>query len=637
MSYIKSMIKQYKRHKARGTDLNSAKLLEQAETVRHLLGKTHQKDFELIRLALFEEMVTAEDIETFFNKYQATEKTISFINFLIENEVLSQETHKSLKKMYLSVSTEHPSCFFEKDTFVSKRRKRKHGSETTRSSTASTGNKTKIEDSILQQLLLSLEIINMVQLSECISIQVDLQLQGQFKPLSEIVIEEGYLTEQYIDNLKYFRDEDGESIIVDYEIIDIIGEGGLAIVYLGRSVHDNQSVAIKVFAPGNSDTSSTIARFMREAEAAKKLDHPNIVKANDFGSIHGIYYLVMENISGLSLSQIISRMGRLEEQKALAILEQIAGALTYAWQNGIIHRDIKPGNILSDGDIMKICDLGLAKAIDAGTDLTQEGSIVGTPQYMSPEQFQPEKKIDYRTDIYSLGVTFYVMLTGKLPFGVSTKIGLAQAHIAQEPQDLEKHNVHVSKPTRALLYKMMSKDREKRAQSQTELIEDIQNVLEGKFPKNTPSSLGKGFAGKIIMIAFFLLIVLSGVFSFKFFIKPSKPIRLLSITPHSQNVIFTEKVHISGTFFCTDLDYVTINDQQASISRKNNILKFSIMLPLKLGKNDLQILIASRDTRKKIFQYRLVRKILDRTPPKIVLLSQKGYTKRKEMFFSKIL
>ena len=247
----------------------------------------------------------------------------------------------------------------------------------------------------------------------------------------------------------------------------------------------NETVALKVFAPGTSENSSTIARFIREAQAAKKLDHPNIVKAYEVGSVHGIYYLVMEYVSGLTLSQIISKIGRLEEQKALDILEQITNALTYAWEQNIIHRDIKPGNILSDGRQVKICDLGLAKALESEIELTQEGSILGTPQFMSPEQFQADRELDFRTDIYSLGVTFYVMLTGSLPFSPSTKIGLAQAHIAQTPPALEKFNCKVSSATKALLHKMLAKDPARRAHEKRELLEDIKRVRAGNYPKNT--------------------------------------------------------------------------------------------------------------------------------------------------------
>lgn len=346
----------------------------------------------------------------------------------------------------------------------------------------------KIEDAILQHLLLSLKIMDMSQLSECMSEQVDLQLQGTDKSLAEIIVDRGHVDRECIQNLRNLRDLKGKSLIPGYEVVKTTGKGGITIVYLGRS-NAGETVALKVFAPGTSENSSTIARFIREAQASKRLDHPNIVKAYEVGSVYGIYYLVMEYVSGLSLAQIISKIGRLQEKKALDILEQIAGALTYAWEQNIIHRDIKPSNILSDGETVKICDLGLAKALESEIQLTQEGSILGTPHYMSPEQFQSDKELDFRTDVYSLGVTFYVMLTGSLPFTPGTTAGLAQAHIGQAPPPLEKFGCEVSKPAWALLMKMLAKEPLKRCREKGELLEDIQRVRHGKYPQNTSAPL----------------------------------------------------------------------------------------------------------------------------------------------------
>ena len=384
--------------------------------------------------------------------------------------------------------------------------------------------KTKIEDAILQHLLLSISIMDMSQFSQCMSTQVDLQLHGQSKSLAEIIVEEGYVEPAQMENLRLLRDKDGKSLLPAYEVIRPLGEGGVAIVYLARHITTNKTVALKVFAPSMSNNSSAIIRFMREAEAAKRLDHPNIVKADDFGTIYGIYYLAMEYIPGLSLSQIIYKVGRLEEKRALEILYQLAEALTYAWKQNIIHRDVKPGNILSDGEVFKICDLGLAKALEAEIQLTQEGNLIGTPQFMSPEQFQPEKDLDFRSDIYSLGVTFYVMLSGQLPFNANTKLGLAQAHLMKDPPPLERFDVRVSKPTRALLAKMMAKDPNLRCHEKDELLEDIWRVQQGKYPRHTSATpgLAKTLAIVTSLLLLLALTVIAGFFAYRQYWLPQR-------------------------------------------------------------------------------------------------------------------
>ncbi len=472
----------------------------------------------------------------------------------------------------------------------------------TKTKTSSGMANTKIEDAVIQQLLLSLNLLNMSQISECIYSQVECQLQGIYRPLAEVISEKNYISQEYMQNLRSFRDKEGKSLFPNYEIIKELGEGGLAIVYLAKEISSNQTVALKIFAPGTSDSSSMIARFMREAEATKKLNHPNIVKAREFGMIHGIYYLAMEYVSGLSLSQIISKVGRFEESKSLEILEQLADALTHVWKENIIHRDIKPGNILADGDTLKICDLGLAKALESELQITQEGSILGTPQFMSPEQFQPDKDLDFRTDIYSLGITFYVMLTGNLPFTVTTKIALAQAHLYQEPLPLERYNVRVSKQTQALLSKMISKDREKRGKDKEELLEDIRRVRKGEYPKNSFSSS----KSHKTLVASLLMLVVLGVAAF-FLTRPAeKPKELEKTVEKNPPVIditepqgieagkakhFTETtLSIQGHAMDeSGIEAIFINDEPAFLMIKENKALFQTKLVLKEGMQVIKI------------------------------------------------
>lgn len=672
---------------------NGMRLLDEIGRLKALFGSEHQKDFELIRMAVLEEMTEAPSIIEMFNAFVGSVpkgSKQSFLSFLQEKNVIDSDIQSHLTELYedrqqakAQVSHIDTVLLTKGGHIIPKDQKNKSEKETSKTGASTViGVKGKIEDTILQQLLLSLNVVNMSQMSECISVQVDQQLHGTPKSLADILVEQGYVDGHHVKNLMYFRDEDGASLIPNYEIVNLIGEGGLAAVYLGRNTNTNQTVAVKIFAPTVSDTSSTIARFMREAEAAKKLDHPNIVKAADFGSIHGIYYLVMEYVPGLSLSQIISKMGRLEEQKALAILEQLAGALTYAWQQNIIHRDIKPGNILSDGEVLKICDLGLAKVLESGIELTQEGNIVGTPQFMSPEQFQPEKQLDFRTDVYSLGVTFYVMLTGCLPFTSNTKIGLAQAHLMQQPPPLEKFNVMASKPTKALLLKMLSKDREKRCKEKTEVLEDIRRVRQGKFPKNAgfTSMLpgGKaivrvgGIVAMLAVVAAAVLVLLRAnpveklktevnllVAEKKYelaiqkinqaqitadeqkkllsivYETQSKEIKILDIMPQDGSQVYDEQIKLRGSFQCEDFDSLLIDKRRIEAKKNQEVWHFEAPIQLNVGSNSINIVISCRSGYQKTNEHTIWRLELDKTPPAVSLTEPAGIEIGKSKEFAK--
>jgi serine/threonine protein kinase len=213
------------------------------------------------------------------------------------------------------------------------------------------------------------------------------------------------------------------------EITRLLGRGGMGAVYEARQKQLDRVVALKILPPGVSRDPSFAERFAREARALAKLTHPRIVTLYEFGQADGLFYFLMEFVDGVSLRKLLEG-GRISSREALAIVPQICEALQYAHDRGIVHRDIKPENILlnREGEV-KIADFGVAKLVaresatesaaeataDAGAALTQEGRIVGTPQYMAPEQVTHPLEVDHRADIYSLGVVFYQMLTGELP------------------------------------------------------------------------------------------------------------------------------------------------------------------------------------------------------------------------------
>jgi tRNA A-37 threonylcarbamoyl transferase component Bud32 len=204
------------------------------------------------------------------------------------------------------------------------------------------------------------------------------------------------------------------------EVLDLLGKGGMGAVYKARQPHLDRLVALKVLPPDSARDPAFAERFAREARALARLNHPNIVGVHDFGQSGGVYYLLMEYVDGVNLRQAM-KTGRLTPQEALRIVPQLCDALQFAHDEGVVHRDIKPENILLDRrGRVKIADFGLAKLLGpcaSDTGLTGTQQVMGTLHYMAPEQVAGARDVDHRADIYSLGVTFYEMLTGELPLG----------------------------------------------------------------------------------------------------------------------------------------------------------------------------------------------------------------------------
>lgn len=215
--------------------------------------------------------------------------------------------------------------------------------------------------------------------------------------------------------------EDIRKAFPQFEIIELLGQGGMGMVYKARQPQLDRFVALKVLSPELSKDPAFAERFSREAKALARLNHPNIVTVFDFGKAGEIYYFVMEFVDGMNLWQLEQAKKRLSPEEAFAIVPRICDALQYAHDEGVVHRDIKPGNILIDNrGRVKIADFGLAKIVHkdaAHPPLTQPKVTMGTLQYMAPEQMETPMSVDHRADIYSLGVVFYEMLTGELPMG----------------------------------------------------------------------------------------------------------------------------------------------------------------------------------------------------------------------------
>ena len=270
----------------------------------------------------------------------------------------------------------------------------------------------------------------------------------------------------------------GEILGNRYKIIREIGSGGMAWVYLAKDLIEGTRVAVKVLYPQFSEDISYIQRFNREAKLAISLNEPHIVRVLDYGAARDIHYLIMECIEGRDLLEILEERGPLPYEEVLNIAFQVARALEHASQQGIVHRDIKPQNLMVTADgTVKVCDFGIARAV-ALPSLTQSG-FVGSPYYISPEQAMGEH-VDVRSDIYSLGIVMYQMLSGKLPFDAKSPWSIISQHIASKPPSLRLSNTDLPEAVEHLVNKAMAKRPEDRFQTPAELIQAVEDVLSGK-------------------------------------------------------------------------------------------------------------------------------------------------------------
>ena len=258
-----------------------------------------------------------------------------------------------------------------------------------------------------------------------------------------------------------------------YQIVRHLARGGMAEVYLARDLLLDRPVALKVLFPEFSADRNFVERFRREARAAANLNHPNIVAVYDWGEEGGTYFIVMEFVDGPTLRELIRSEGPLLPFRAAEIAAEIAGALDFAHRRGVIHRDVKPGNVLISG-LVKVTDFGIARAAtgDPQESLTQTGAVMGTATYFSPEQAQG-LPIDPRSDVYSLGVVLYEMVTGRPPFIGDSPVAIAYQHVRETPVPPSHHNPDVPPEFEALIMKAMAKNRNNRYASAQDLRSDL--------------------------------------------------------------------------------------------------------------------------------------------------------------------
>ena len=271
-----------------------------------------------------------------------------------------------------------------------------------------------------------------------------------------------------------------------YELNRQIARGGTAQVYLAHDLLLDRPVALKMLFPELSSDHSFVERFRREAQAAANLSHPNIVPVFDWGEADRTYFIVMEYVDGEPLSSIIRMQAPLSPTRAAAIAADISKALSYAHRHGVVHRDVKPGNVLItvDGQV-KVADFGIARAIGQSETVTQTGLVMGTATYFSPEQAQG-LGVDGRSDVYALGVVLYEMVTGRPPFTADTPVAIAYKHVSETaalPSEIEPR---VPRDLEAIIMQAMAKQPQARYATAQDFHDDLERFMRGQ-PVHAPA------------------------------------------------------------------------------------------------------------------------------------------------------
>jgi eukaryotic-like serine/threonine-protein kinase len=271
-----------------------------------------------------------------------------------------------------------------------------------------------------------------------------------------------------------------------YQVESELGRGGMATVFKGTDTVLGRPVAVKVLSPQYAGDANFVTRFRREAQSAARLNHPNLVSVYDTGTDDGVHFIVMEYVDAKTLADYLAGGGRIMPERAIEIAQAVCDALSVAHAHGIIHRDIKPANIMitSKGDV-KVTDFGIARVISAADTLAQTAAVLGTASYLSPEQAQSQS-MDQRSDIYSLGVVLYEMVTGRPPFSGDSPVMVASKHVLEQPTPPATLNSDVSPALEAVIMKAMSKNPDNRYQDADEMRADLERARLGQAVQATP-------------------------------------------------------------------------------------------------------------------------------------------------------
>ena len=341
------------------------------------------------------------------------------------------------------------------------------------------------------KVAIELGLVTEDQLADSVEAMKQLADMGLTERLGTIMVKKGYLTRDQVKQVLAAQGKRTTATIAGYEIEAKIGQGAMGAVYRARQTSMDRTVALKVLPPSLARDKRFTDRFLTEARAAARLNHPNIIQGIDVGQAGKYYYFAMEYVDGRTVAERLRETGPMAEAEAVSVARQVAEALEHASHQGIVHRDIKPDNIMITADGMaKLCDLGLAKR-GKYRDPAAEGTAVGTPHYISPEQAKGEVSVDARSDIYSLGATLYHMLTGKPPFEGNTAAVVMTKHLTEElpnPQDVRPD---LSDGACHVIENMMAKDPDDRYQWPRDLLADLKNLEAGRAPASARVEAGR--------------------------------------------------------------------------------------------------------------------------------------------------
>ena len=363
-------------------------------------------------------------------------------------------------------------------------------------------------DSLFGKLVVEQKFCTPMDVQECMDIIRNSANQGEPLTLGEALVQQGHLTRGQLSRVMDSIDEVRPSHqIHGFQMLEKVGAGAMAVVFKAKQLSLDRIVAIKVLPKRLSENPEYVERFYKEGRAAAKLNHNNIVQAIDVGESNSMHYFVMEFVKGKTVYDDLAKGQAYSETAALDLIIQIARALEHAHERGLIHRDVKPKNIMiTEGGVAKLADMGLAREVtDEDAAISEQGRAYGTPYYIAPEQIRGEVNVDGRVDIYSLGATLYHMVTGKVPFDAPTPSAVMHKHLKEPLVPPDHLNPALSVGISEVIEVMMAKKKSDRYSDLNELIEDLEAVRRGeaplqahqRFDANVLADLEKGHTQRI--------------------------------------------------------------------------------------------------------------------------------------------
>jgi len=340
-------------------------------------------------------------------------------------------------------------------------------------------------DTLVSRLVVDQGLATPDEVAHCLEQARQLQRDQNQRSLIQLLVDNEYVTKRQLTRLKAILEaERSGQKIPGYRVLGKVGAGAMATVYKAKQLSLDRLVAIKLLPRKFSQNPQFIDRFYAEGRAAAQLNHPNIVQAYDVGKAGEYHYFVMEYVDGRTVYDDITKHKRVSEKDAVELILQIADALLHAHERGLIHRDVKPKNIMINKEgVAKLADMGLARAItDKEAAEAEAGKAFGTPYYISPEQIRGEKVVGPPADIYSLGATLYHMVTGNVPFDGPNPSAVMHKHLKAELVPPDHVNPKLSPGISEVIEMMMAKDPKARYQTCQDLLVDLRAVKDGRSP-----------------------------------------------------------------------------------------------------------------------------------------------------------